>query len=358
MLQLPNELILEIAELLDTQTSLNHLAQVNRYLYNLLNPYLYSENGRAFRSTALLWAAQHGKLRSAQLALEAGANLSHMDEEGLTPLSLACLYDQTDVSSAEYRHIEIVKLLLSNDSTDPNSPDVYGRSALWYAAFRGRATLVSMLLSHPGLERNSVDKSNWTPLQCAAAVGHSAVVELLLASRADANCADNFRRTPLIWAACHGHAESVDVLLRNGANAEARDRFGRTALSFAAANGRTSVTQRLLRENIVDIDSKDSSGRTPLSWAAGGGHAGAVNLLISAGAALSLSDSHGWTPLSYAVVEHHRHVAFVLCSSRVPVELSVAERHCRARYRTNRKLSEYSKQWILLCILKMSVSGN
>src|ERR1051326_8608193 len=183
MQRLPSELILEIAECLGIQTNINHFAQVNRRLYALINPYLYRENASIFGSTALLWAARHGNLSTTRFALEQGADTSLTDESGLTPLSLACLHGQAGVVAALLRaqpeidlnrgdeqlrktplslaaacgHAEIVKLLLSKELLDPNTTDVYGRSALWCAAFRGRAAVVRMLLTHPRVELNLVD---------------------------------------------------------------------------------------------------------------------------------------------------------------------------------------------------------
>lgn len=61
LLNLPNEIILMIAESLEAECEINALVQTNRHLYALLNLYLYRLNIQKNGSSALLWAAQHGQ---------------------------------------------------------------------------------------------------------------------------------------------------------------------------------------------------------------------------------------------------------------------------------------------------------
>jgi hypothetical protein len=53
LLALVNELLLSIADFLDSERSINALARTNRRLYLLLNDYLYKHNAIEGESSAL-----------------------------------------------------------------------------------------------------------------------------------------------------------------------------------------------------------------------------------------------------------------------------------------------------------------
>lgn len=58
---LPNEILFSIAGLLEYCWHINSFVQVNRHLHGALNPYLYYHNIKYLDSSALRWAAKHGK---------------------------------------------------------------------------------------------------------------------------------------------------------------------------------------------------------------------------------------------------------------------------------------------------------
>jgi hypothetical protein len=61
LIALANELLLSIAELLDSECSINALARTNRRLYLAINDYLYRHNVTKSESSALFWAATRGQ---------------------------------------------------------------------------------------------------------------------------------------------------------------------------------------------------------------------------------------------------------------------------------------------------------
>ena len=63
--------------------------------------------------TALMLAVSHGRLETARLLLECGAEINSRDEDGSTALMCA----------AEHNHLEIVKLLLAHPSCDATLAD-------------------------------------------------------------------------------------------------------------------------------------------------------------------------------------------------------------------------------------------
>src|SRR4051794_30119296 len=123
LVDLPNELLLSITEQLKLERDINAFSQTNCRVYNLLNPYLYRYTVKAFGSSVLLWAAQHGHERTAQNLLREGANVQVTTDHGQTPLLIA----------TRNGHEAVAKLLLAMDGVDPDPKDsmVYkGRTPL------------------------------------------------------------------------------------------------------------------------------------------------------------------------------------------------------------------------------------
>ena len=191
LLDLAGELLLAIAKNLESERDISALTRVNHYIYGLLNAYLYLYNVQQSGSSALLWAALHGKEKTAEKSLEEGANPQATTDDGSTPLFLAARNGQEAV----------VKLLLAKRGVDPDSKDKVGRTPLSWAAGNGHEAVVKLLLGTDGVGLDSKDKDGRTPLSLAAEEGHEAVVKLLLAmSSVDPDSKDNGGRTPLWWA--------------------------------------------------------------------------------------------------------------------------------------------------------------
>ncbi|PYH91899.1 hypothetical protein BO71DRAFT_298391, partial [Aspergillus ellipticus CBS 707.79] len=66
LLNLANEVLLMIAETLESENDINAMVQTNHRFYALLNPYLYRHNRRHSGSSALLWAAMTGQAVTAR----------------------------------------------------------------------------------------------------------------------------------------------------------------------------------------------------------------------------------------------------------------------------------------------------
>lgn len=67
----------------------------------------------------------------------------------------------------------------------------------------------------------------------------------------------------------------------------------RTLLHLAAMMDATRVLARLLQSDTVDVNAMDSDGQTPLHLAASHGHEWVIDLLVKAGADVSLHDNEG-----------------------------------------------------------------
>ena len=171
---------------------------------------------------------------------------------------------------------------------------------LFQAAIYGQESVVRGLLENGGSDPNSRDEGDQTPLSWAAGKGHVEVVRALLAAGVDSDSRDVFDRTPLLWAAGGGHVEVVRALLATGVEPDSRDIFDRTPLSGAARGGYIEVVRVLLATTGVEPDSRDDGDQTPLSWAAGKGHVEVVRALLAAGVDPDLRDDGDRTPLLWA----------------------------------------------------------
>jgi ankyrin repeat protein len=89
LLNLPNELLQNISENLESERDINVIAQANCRLYCLLDSYLYRYNVQQSGSSALLWAARHGQEVTARKLLREKANIQDTNNDDQTPLLLA-----------------------------------------------------------------------------------------------------------------------------------------------------------------------------------------------------------------------------------------------------------------------------
>lgn len=151
LLDLPNELLLLIAQRLDDDYDINALLQTCKQLFLLLNRYLYEHNVRHFHATALEWAAKHGKETTARQALEAGAPPNAVYDDEFVPMALPCIHG----------HEGIVRLLLDygigpssvrgwanfDEEIDFSESGDWGYS-VFLATVHGYESIVKLLLLH------------------------------------------------------------------------------------------------------------------------------------------------------------------------------------------------------------------
>ncbi|KAF7623159.1 hypothetical protein AFLA_010468 [Aspergillus flavus NRRL3357] len=316
LLRLPCELLLVVAEFLETEEDINALSQVNRVLHAVINPYLYRFNAWNSESSALVWAAAHGVEDTAWISIREGAFPDAGDESGLTAMSIAAMNG----------HEEMVHLLLETGKVDLNAVDFeLGRGPLGWAAGNGHAGVVQLLLESGLVDVNSSDSLFLTPLTLAAQSGDEAVVKVLLdTGKVDVNSKDVTGSTPLGWAAELGHETVARLLLETGqAEVNSKDsEAGRTPLSRAAENGHDFLVKLLIDTGEADVDTKDDSSRTPLSWAAENGHETVVRLLLETKQVnMDSRDHEGSSPLSWAARNGHAAVVKLLLESgRVDVD--------------------------------------
>lgn len=168
LLELPRELLYCISDCLNTEKDINAFARVDRTLYRLFNEYLYRHNIRQSRSTAILWAAEHGRQETARQLLRHGANIDGQHK-----------YHGNALQVASYRgHVEVARLLVSSGADVNLQGGVYG-NPLQAASAGGQEKMAAFLLDH-GAQVDACGGFYDTALEAAAARGFQAIVKLLL----------------------------------------------------------------------------------------------------------------------------------------------------------------------------------
>jgi len=144
-------------------------------------------------STALLWAAHWGDVKTADLLLRAGADPNAANDFRMTPLSQACV----NGSAA------LVELLLKGGA-NPNTPIATGETPLMTCSKTGSADAVRTLIAHDAAINAKEPVQNQTALMWAAAERHPNVVKMLIDAKADLQARTKRGFTALHFAAREG----------------------------------------------------------------------------------------------------------------------------------------------------------
>ena len=200
-----------------------------------------------------------------------------------------------------------IELLLHNGA-DVNAKDDDGLTPLAIACQRGNYHGVKALLKEGQIDVNIRDNQRSTPLHEACEHGSKKIVEKLIDNEAEISVANEDKVTPLHIACSGGYDEAVSLMLVRGHTIKdklvsARDNQGSTALHHAAESGVESIVQNLLLAGANPIAEK-SNEVTPLHIAARNGHIKIATLLIQyrdqSFNILEMTDGEQNTPLHFA----------------------------------------------------------
>jgi ankyrin repeat protein len=202
-------------------------------------------------------------------------------------------------------------LALAQPVLDPTSPEVRQLPSdasrftpLHVAAMKGDILTIQDLLDQGVPVDIRVENGFFrgaTPLMMAARDADAATMAFLLDRGADVNARDDRRVSVLMWASSTGGSvEKIALALERGADVNPRAVEGDTALQWAAGLGRDPRMVELLVKAGAGVDVPDDRGRTPLMTAARVGNAGAVKILLDAGADRSRKSPQGLNALHWA----------------------------------------------------------
>ncbi|XP_032828368.1 ankyrin repeat and SOCS box protein 11-like isoform X4 [Petromyzon marinus] len=105
------------------------------------------------------------------------------------------------------------RIINYTDSCD--SKDFYGKTPLYWAAYKGHRACMEQLIGH-GADVNSQCKHGSTPLHTVIGLYPDCAI-LLIQHGADVNQSDKWGVTPMYLAACNGHLDGLRLLVHAGA---------------------------------------------------------------------------------------------------------------------------------------------
>ena len=283
LLQLPNELVLYIADFIHAERDINALAQGNSQLYGLLNPLLYRHNVQYRQSSALTWAAANGQLPTLEKLFGEGAQIittlpARLEETKDPPSKQPALRSEHEpqipdhpvVHAALHGHATVVETLLLR-GTHPDWTDRRGQTLLMIAANKGHVAVVRALLQH-GESPTRPDILNATPITIAALRGHTAVVEALMEhlERYHTTVMPDTQNQAIVYAALSGHTTLVRFLLDRGVPADTSGRVNsHTPLFYAVRRSDEALIRLLLQRGANPLYIPSEGNKSPLAFAAG-----------------------------------------------------------------------------------------
>jgi ankyrin repeat protein len=264
-----------------------------------------------------------------KLLIEFGANVNVRNNNGQTPLHLACQVGSHDV----------VQLLLGRGADMEVQDDSHSTPLLVALEHGARLTggafkAVAKLLVESGANVNIRNNRDQTPLHLACEHGYHDVVRLLLDQDADVEAQDNRHSTPFhlaLFYHCRWNTESfkavATLLVGSCSNVNVRNDEGQTTLHLAAECGYYNIV-RFLLDRGADVKAQDKHHATPLHLILGNWPPRNTEelkdvaiLLIESGADVHIRNDRGQTPLHVAVEGGYHDIVRLLLDRGVDVDV-------------------------------------
>ena len=215
-------------------------------------------------------------------------------------------------TAAYFGYNDIVDALIKRPDVNLNVRNEDGDTPLHSAAWSGREQSARLLID-AGADINISDNQQWTALHIAAHFGHSSIVgELIKAPHLNLNVRNENGNTPLNLAVYNGRAASARLLIDAGADINIPDKYQQTALHMAACNGYNDIVDALIKRPDMNLNVRNENGDTPLNVAADNGRAASARLLIDAGADINIPDKYQQTALHMAACNGYNDIVDAL----------------------------------------------
>jgi len=333
------------------------LQRLSPLLFSLLFSLLFcccgDDNSRALRSLTQkgipLRAEQvnavvaRGDEETLRELLACGVFARQTDENGMTPLEIACqrsdfrivhmllqhgVIDRNTapsrggplVTAAQLADIAIAKTLLKHGA-QPNATMPDGQPLLLWCLQHGRYVIADSLLDH-GADIHVIDRHGNNALAYALQREQRALVEHLLELGADPGRAtrDDQRLTPPVLRCWElGWHDLLPLLVKRGADLHARDAQGRSVIDLAIAQSREKDLLPLI-EMGLDPNIRLADGRQLLLWSLTQDESFSLKLLEK-GADPNTTDENRISVLLHAIHQSKR----ALCESLIQRKVDAKE---------------------------------
>jgi ankyrin repeat protein len=235
--------------------------------------------------TALHKAVKSDKwLGITEILLNARAKLHIVDRKGKTPYELAC--EPIRLLILKYQNETIDSVLKIKDPTEFKQPFVTGRSINWqdsdgnsflhHLCYDGNEAYVKYLLYNAGAKRLKISATNKfghtalhiTCCKDGATISHQNIIGMLLEHKIDKDAVDHYGFTALSLAVAYQNKEALQILIRFGCNVNHRASYRdfATPLHIAAYNKNVNIAQLLIQAG-AEVTIRDFSRDIPLQIA-------------------------------------------------------------------------------------------
>ncbi|MDP1525299.1 MAG: ankyrin repeat domain-containing protein [Rhodocyclaceae bacterium] len=205
---------------------------MNRYAFLLLAGLTLSQATTAGVYDDTLFFANQNETDKVVDLLRRGMDVNTTDPQGNSLLMIA----------ARGNNIELARFLLDNRA-NPQRKNRYGDTALMLAALQGHTEIVRLMVER----KIDPNHGGWNPLHYAAFEGRAEIISLLLAGGADINLKAPNGQSALMLAAKRGHLEAVRILVGANADLSVSDPEEGTAQDMAQKANHTDVATFLKR---------------------------------------------------------------------------------------------------------------
>ncbi len=255
-----------------------------------------NDQKNSMRHTPLMVTAKFGLTDAFKALLEAGANISAVNDEGKTALHYAAFGGV----------LENVNLLIQNKA-DVNASDLQKRTPLMHAS---TPEIASALIQAGADIKALSEKSENALLMSLKQENNEETALFLMKSGADINAATYIGRTPMMFAIEHKYHKVLDALIQTGADIHAKEKDGNTPLMFAArvkdayavrqlidhgarVNDITNEGTTALMHSLINVEENSDENLNAIN--------DVVDILISHGADINAVAKKHITALSLAV---------------------------------------------------------
>ncbi|BHF75102.1 Ankyrin repeat [Sparganum proliferum] len=234
----------------------------------------------AHRRTPLHWAATIGAAHAASILIELGADMTLVDESGLTAMHCAASRGHSGTVEAIIKHLpkeEEVEEEEGEDEEEEGEEEEEDTKLVEREEREDRETMEKQTPKVDSLRTrvlNAMDADGCTPIFYSVTMGHANVTRRLLLAGANA-CARDSRGRGLLHCVSRsmvpGSAVVVPLLVAHGVSPEWVNVVGESALHEACSNLNRECVAELLklasvRQSSV-LNAKNSSQHTPLQLA-------------------------------------------------------------------------------------------